>query len=245
MTRAAWHPDPTGRHETRYWDGSAWTVHVADAGVAGQDPPTWPPPPPATGLGLASGSLWFQRGDGRVPWAVVDAEGGVAGWVIPPAGLALGPPTVPLMDAERRPVLSVDQTMASGARVVVAGVEVARWRSVGVGGTHRVTVAMSVPSADTGRPRLALDTSLERLHAGPQPVRDPGGTPVATVAMRWNGQGDVDWHLARLVTLPPTRDAALLALPIAVSLDLDNRAAFAAGNRDPGERSDSRFWPGL
>lgn len=62
--------------------------------------------------------------------------------------------------------------------------------------------------------------------------------------MRWNGQGDVDWHLARLVTLPPTQDAALLALPIAVAL-LDNRAAFAAGNRDLGERSDSRFWPGL
>lgn len=25
-----WHPDPTGRHDTRYFDGVAWTDHVAD-----------------------------------------------------------------------------------------------------------------------------------------------------------------------------------------------------------------------
>ncbi len=35
---AAWHPDPTGRHEHRYWDGDRWTEHVADAGVATTDP---------------------------------------------------------------------------------------------------------------------------------------------------------------------------------------------------------------
>ncbi|KJL18825.1 hypothetical protein RL72_03297 [Microbacterium azadirachtae] len=29
---AAWHPDPTGQHELRYWDGSAWTDHVSDQG---------------------------------------------------------------------------------------------------------------------------------------------------------------------------------------------------------------------
>ena len=37
-TPAGWHRDPTGRHETRYWDGGAWTEHVADGGVAGVDP---------------------------------------------------------------------------------------------------------------------------------------------------------------------------------------------------------------
>ncbi len=35
---AAWHPDPTGRHDHRYWDGERWTEHVADAGVASTDP---------------------------------------------------------------------------------------------------------------------------------------------------------------------------------------------------------------
>lgn len=33
----AWHPDPTGRHQQRYWDGSRWTGWVADGGVTGRD----------------------------------------------------------------------------------------------------------------------------------------------------------------------------------------------------------------
>jgi hypothetical protein len=33
-----WYPDPTGRHEHRYHDGTRWTEHVADRGIAGTDP---------------------------------------------------------------------------------------------------------------------------------------------------------------------------------------------------------------
>jgi len=29
----SWHPDPFGRHQLRYWDGSVWTPHVVDNGV--------------------------------------------------------------------------------------------------------------------------------------------------------------------------------------------------------------------
>jgi len=35
---AGWFPDQSGRHEHRYWDGSQWTEHVADAGVQSSDP---------------------------------------------------------------------------------------------------------------------------------------------------------------------------------------------------------------
>jgi hypothetical protein len=35
---ADWYPDPCGRHEHRYWDGKAWTDHVADGGRAAVDP---------------------------------------------------------------------------------------------------------------------------------------------------------------------------------------------------------------
>ncbi|MEX2562311.1 MAG: DUF2510 domain-containing protein [Nitriliruptoraceae bacterium] len=35
---AAWHPDPLGRHELRYWDGQLWTEHVSDGGVTAVDP---------------------------------------------------------------------------------------------------------------------------------------------------------------------------------------------------------------
>jgi hypothetical protein len=33
----AWLADPTGRHELRYFDGTGWTEHVADAGVISAD----------------------------------------------------------------------------------------------------------------------------------------------------------------------------------------------------------------
>jgi uncharacterized protein YxjI len=42
---ASWHPDPTGRHELRYWDGTAWTDHVSDQGVTGTDPVDAPSAP--------------------------------------------------------------------------------------------------------------------------------------------------------------------------------------------------------
>lgn len=34
---ARWATDPLGRHEMRYWDGTRWTEHVADAGVSAID----------------------------------------------------------------------------------------------------------------------------------------------------------------------------------------------------------------
>lgn len=67
MSDAGWQTDPFGRHELRYWDGSAWTAHVSDAGVTGSDdpvpsaegapPPPPPPPAPAPAAGGALGGL--------------------------------------------------------------------------------------------------------------------------------------------------------------------------------------------
>jgi hypothetical protein len=41
-----WYPDPDGRHQYRYHDGSVWTDHVADDGQSAVDPrsPSLPPP---------------------------------------------------------------------------------------------------------------------------------------------------------------------------------------------------------
>ena len=36
-TPAGWYPDPTGRHQHRYWDSARWTSMVADNGVTTQD----------------------------------------------------------------------------------------------------------------------------------------------------------------------------------------------------------------
>ncbi|HJR90301.1 MAG TPA: AIM24 family protein [Aeromicrobium sp.] len=38
MTSAGWHPDPTGQHELRYWDGTVWTEHVSNQGVQSTGP---------------------------------------------------------------------------------------------------------------------------------------------------------------------------------------------------------------
>ena len=35
---ASWYPDPGGKHEHRYWDGSQWTDNVADHGRQAVDP---------------------------------------------------------------------------------------------------------------------------------------------------------------------------------------------------------------
>jgi putative membrane protein len=37
-TAPGWFPDPAGRHQHRWWDGTRWSDHVADQGRAGVDP---------------------------------------------------------------------------------------------------------------------------------------------------------------------------------------------------------------
>jgi hypothetical protein len=39
-----WHPDPMGRHQLRFWDGTVWSEHVSDNGVTSIDPLHHPPP---------------------------------------------------------------------------------------------------------------------------------------------------------------------------------------------------------
>jgi uncharacterized protein YxjI len=43
---ADWYPDPSGRHEHRYWDGSRWTEHVASHGRQSTDSDQTSRPPP-------------------------------------------------------------------------------------------------------------------------------------------------------------------------------------------------------
>ncbi len=45
---ASWNPDPSGKHQFRYWNGSDWTEWVANDGVQAVDPIVIPPPPTAT-----------------------------------------------------------------------------------------------------------------------------------------------------------------------------------------------------
>ncbi len=49
MRSQEWLPDPTGRHQLRWWDGGQWTEFVSDKGVQSNDAIAgeMPPPPPA------------------------------------------------------------------------------------------------------------------------------------------------------------------------------------------------------
>jgi hypothetical protein len=55
-----WYPDPTGRHEERYWDGRHWSDRVADNSVRSDDPlhpdPNTPSFDTAGGPGVTTGS---------------------------------------------------------------------------------------------------------------------------------------------------------------------------------------------
>lgn len=87
-----WFPDPTGRHDHRWWDGAAWTAHVADAGVAGRDPldgdrgGAGGAPGRPTTAPLASGATTHPDARGTEPLAVAALVIGVVG-----IGLALVP----------------------------------------------------------------------------------------------------------------------------------------------------------
>lgn len=83
ITPAGWQPDPTGRHEHRYWDGTTWTDNVSDAGTAATDPfteaaapetagasdaPTWADPTTTTPVAPAdTTAAWSTTPGAPVP----------------------------------------------------------------------------------------------------------------------------------------------------------------------------------
>lgn len=65
MPEAAWHPDPLGRYELRYWDGDQWTEHVANDGRQEVDPEPIVTTSAETGsTDVASGSDGSDGSDG-------------------------------------------------------------------------------------------------------------------------------------------------------------------------------------
>lgn len=55
---AGWFPDPSARHAYRYYDGSAWTAHVADNGVQSVDSRAPEPPQQGPGESMQQFSAW-------------------------------------------------------------------------------------------------------------------------------------------------------------------------------------------
>lgn len=60
-----WYPDPTGRHESRYFDAQ-WTQHVSTRGVVSLDPlAAWPPPVPTTPVPTVAGTPYVPAAQGE------------------------------------------------------------------------------------------------------------------------------------------------------------------------------------
>jgi hypothetical protein len=140
---SGWHPDPTGRHQYRWWDGTVWSDAVADQGVERRDPiggsapvaqPQQQPPvsggyapaqqqPPVSG-GYAPAQQQPPTSGGYAPAHFQQASsGGPSGGFPPGAAASPGGPR------GRRPwaanaVLAVLGAVIAGA-LVVLGVAVA------------------------------------------------------------------------------------------------------------------------
>jgi hypothetical protein len=69
-TAPGWQPDPSGRHEYRYWDGSTWTDDVSDAGLTSVDP--------APGLAAPGGPASSGSAPAGEPTSVMDPTQGFA-----------------------------------------------------------------------------------------------------------------------------------------------------------------------
>jgi hypothetical protein len=222
--QGAWQPDPTGRHEARYWDGASWTVWVSDAGQTGEDPVAWPKPPESAGLGLRSGFLrYFRQGGG--PWPVVDQSGDQVGYLMR-STFSLTGRSISVWDMTNTPWVSVKQSI-QGTVIAVADQEVGRiqWHGIGSLGTVDITVHLG------GRMRARMRATREDFAAGQAVMTDPTGAPLLCLSI--TRQDDVRvLTLQRLVGMPDDYEYAVHAVVPAIILELDNRSAFQASNDD-------------
>lgn len=222
--QGAWQPDPTGRHEARYWDGAAWTAWVSDAGQTGEDPVAWPKPPESAGLGLRSGFLrYFRQGGG--PWPVVDQSGDQVGYLML-GSFSLTGRSISVWDMTNTPWVSVKQSI-QGTVIAVTDQEVGRihWHGIGSLGTVDITVHLG------GRMRAKMRATREDFLAGQAVMTDPAGAPLLLLGITRQADTRVV-TLQRLVGMPDNYEYAVHAVVPAIILELDNRSAFQASNDD-------------
>lgn len=109
-TPANWYPDPSGRHEQRYWNGTAWTQDVANGGVDSTEQLSsrgkpervydvpgsillvgglrkyllWGPIVAGVGIGILNGGLYTEDPSG---WLVLGGLIAIVGAIISIAGI--------------------------------------------------------------------------------------------------------------------------------------------------------------
>lgn len=115
-----WLPDPSGRHEYRYWNGASWSDDVSDNGLTSADPVAAPLPPPGAPMPPAAtspGAPAPPPAGATAPLPPADGTAGPDGGAPtqPFDAAASGAPTAP-HDPLTAPTESVgDPTAAYGA----------------------------------------------------------------------------------------------------------------------------------
>lgn len=149
LTPAGWYPDPTGRHESRYFNGQ-WTQHVSSRGVNSIDPlPATPAPAVSTSFGAPA----------YTPYV--------------PAAQS-GPNTPPYLQSapntrQRSPKIKL--AIAGGAVVVAAGITLAILLSSGGSGSnggHGFCTDAARFGKDIGPARSATEAASEASHLASQ-----------------------------------------------------------------------------
>jgi hypothetical protein len=96
---AGWQPDPSGRHDYRYWDGAAWTDDVSDNGQTSVDPLGSMPGGSMPGSGLGGGDAPTSAFDATQPYGSTPTPGGYgtpsSDYGIPAPGYGTPPPGGP------------------------------------------------------------------------------------------------------------------------------------------------------
>lgn len=218
MTAASWHPDPTGRHEMRYWEGQLWTESVSDGGDVTADPPTWPRPPDSAGLGLRSGYLRYVVQAGSGQWPVTDGSGAQVGWVVR-GPFALGGRSAQVWDLQAL-WLAVKQS-THGTLVLSEDRQIGRIGWHGVGAMSTVNISLEL----AGRVRARMLAKQHELQSGTATVQDPSGTDLLALKVERLEDSRI-LTLQRLVGTPNEYEYIIQAMVPAIILELDSRVGF-------------------
>ena len=119
MSTAAWHPDPSGRHQYRWWDGEHWTTTVSDDGVTCDESPHRIEPPPAPTAAAAATSLPLPDITTRVAPVAASVVASSAAFEPAAASNAPSPQKTPAPASRNQQPLII--VLAAVAALLVAG----------------------------------------------------------------------------------------------------------------------------
>ncbi|HEY2272362.1 MAG TPA: DUF2510 domain-containing protein [Jatrophihabitantaceae bacterium] len=159
---AGWFPDPAGQHEHRYYDGTQWTAHVSDRGVAAVDPIPPPPAPTAQSMSawtdtqMRAVATWWRGRQGQQHDSAFDPQTGLP--------FASAPPDLPLLDDPGEQTILGPWSGLAGAvghyALATSGIE---------GGGELLGVLHAITGAQDAQGKLLqrIDQKLDALVFGP------------------------------------------------------------------------------